>query len=412
MPVTDKERDALRSLAEKYMGYASLPAHREKMEMWKALNRRRMRRPMVLIDQIPWNELIPPKPPAAADPFWAGVGERLERTIHQWERFPADMVLEPYIVIPEAVHNSGYGLTPRVERLRLRDGETASSQKYANVIRNEEDIEKITDCRVTRDVEETQRRLDEAEWIFDGAAPVRPGRGIGFNLGLWDFIACCVPVEDLYTDMMDRPDFLHRVVSRLADAALAGIEQANAMQAHNDEANVCHCSCVYTDDLLPDFGAGRGSVSRNCWAAGLAQLFTSVSPAGFAEFELPYIARLAERFGAVYYGCCDRLDDRLDRVKKIPNVRKVSCSPWSDLENFARNIGPDLVMSVKPNPAFLAAFNEGAIRNEIARALRLARECNLTLEFILKDISTVQFEPSRLSRWDRIVREMVEASAD
>ena len=74
----------------------------------------------------------------------------------------------------------------------------------------------------------------------------------------------------------------------------------------------------------------RERVSQSVWTFGMAQLFTSVSRSVTEEFEVPYISRIASYFGNVYYGCCERLSDRIDLLTKIPNVRKISCSPWSD----------------------------------------------------------------------------------
>ena len=143
----------------------------------------------------------------------------------------------------------------------------------------------------------------------------------------------------------------------------------------------------------------------------MAQLFTSVSPAVTAEFEIPYISRMAERFGMLYYGCCDRLDDRLDLVKQIPHLKKVSCSPWSDREKFAEAIGPGLVMSVKPNPALLAmdTFDPVAVKKDLDAALDAAKRNNVCIEFILKDISTVRYEPQRLTRWAEIALRAAES---
>ena len=87
---------------------------------------------------------------------------------------------------------------------------------------------------------------------------------------------------------------------------------------------------------------------------GLAQMFSTVSPAMFKEFEVDYARRICERFGLVYYGCCDPLDRKMDEVRMIPNVRKVSMSPWVDEERGAAEIGRDYVYSRKPSPALLA----------------------------------------------------------
>ena len=97
---------------------------------------------------------------------------------------------------------------------------------------------------------------------------------------------------------------------------------------------------------------------------GMAQIFTSVSPKTTEEFEVRYMSRIFGRFGAIYYGCCDRLDDRLDIITKMPNIRKISCSPWSDREKFAANLPQKYIMSNKPSPALLAhpTFDEEAVR--------------------------------------------------
>ena len=77
----------------------------------------------------------------------------------------------------------------------------------------------------------------------------------------------------------------------------------------------------------------------------------------------------------IYYGCCDRLDDRLDLVKKIPHVRKVSCSPWSVREAFAEKLGGELVMSNKPAPSYIAVQNvdEDVIQKDLVRTVDAAR---------------------------------------
>jgi len=118
---------------------------------------------------------------------------------------------------------------------------------------------------------------------------------------------------------------------------------------------------------------------------------------------------MAEYFGMIYYGCCDRLDDRLDVVKKIPHVKKVSCSPWSDRDVFAERIGPDLVMSNKPTPALVAmeSFEPEAVKKDLELTLLAAKRNNVNLEFILKDISTIKYQPQRLTEWADIAMKAV-----
>lgn len=91
----------------------------------------------------------------------------------------------------------------------------------------------------------------------------------------------------------------------------------------------------------------------------------------------------------------------------MPNIRKVSCSPWSNREHFASVLSKKYIMSAKPNPAFLAAeqFDEELIRLDLRRTIRAARKNGLGLEFLLKDLSTVQYRPERIWRWSEIAAE-------
>ena len=144
---------------------------------------------------------------------------------------------------------------------------------------------------------------------------------------------------------------------------------------------------------------------------GLAQMFSTVSPAMFEEFEVRYVQRLFEPFGLVYYGCCDPLDGKMAQVRKIPHVRKVSMSPWVNQERGAREIRGDFVFSRKPNPAFLAwdVFDAEAVKQDLETTRDICRQYGCPLELILKDISTVRYEPQRLHIWYETAMEVVGA---
>ena len=410
--LTTQDREILRRLGAEYMEYASLPVQKEKRDLWKALNRCEMARPMVNIDQLPWNELNDTGELTCqvSDPWWQEFEKGLRRTLYQWRHFPADMVLEPFLTIPLSLGTNGYGLAAQCDSRVQHVGETATARHYNTVLAEMEDLEKIQDLEIQYDAKESRLHLEEAEEIFQGIAPVIAGHGMTFHVGVWDKLSEYMGVEQVFYDIVDRPEFLHAPMRRITDATLAGIRQASALRVVDDIAKTCHCSYTYNDEQLPDFGTGKGSISQNSWAFGLAQVLTSVSPAAFEEFELPYITEMAREFDRIYYGCCDRLDNKLDLVRKIPNVRKVSCSPWSNRKAFAEKLGPGLILSNKPTPAFLAAgqMDEDAIREDLEFTCRCAKENSVPVEFILKDISTVQFEPTRLTRWAEIAMETVQ----
>jgi hypothetical protein len=138
----------------------------------------------------------------------------------------------------------------------------------------------------------------------------------------------------------------------------------------------------------------------------MAQIFSSVSPAMTEQFELDYAVRWYSRFGLVYYGCCEPLDAKVDLLRKIPHLRKISMSPWVNVERGAEKMGRDLVFSRKPNPSFLAGdtWDPRVVEKDLTATLEACRRHGTPVELILKDISTVHYEPSRLWQWAEIAR--------
>ncbi len=408
MELTKKEISVLQETAKKYMEYASLPVQKEKIRLWKALNRSKMERPMVVIDQIPWNEMNNEHELDlfVENPVFRRVELNLKKEIYKYKHYPVDMVLDPFIRVPKAISNTGYGM--KVEEETLYASGNVSSHVFKNQLATMEDAKKIKDMIITHDELETDRRFETASEIFKGIAPVEM-EGTIFHLGVWDHLSQFMGVENIYFDLVDEPEKLHLFMERMTTSVIKGIEQSNQLKIYDTNANVCHCSYIYTDELLPDSGMGKETITKYGWAFGLAQLFSSVSPGVTEEFELPYIKRMAEHFGMIYYGCCDRLDDRLDLVLTIPHLKKVSCSPWSEREAFAEKIGPKVIMSNKPTPALVATatLDEDEIRKDLQRTVDAARKNNVNLEMILKDISTVKCEPERLTRWANIAMDVV-----
>lgn len=405
-----KERDIaiLRELAARYAQAAALPVHDTKRKLWIENNECRSAHPMVLIDQICWGEINTDGALTgrAEDPYWRGVEEELLKTLYKWEHMPADMVLTPYVQIPMPLHDSGWGIEAREDVVALDKNAGGYSHRYYDVLQTEEDIAKIRMPEFTMDMERLQRIREEAEVIFGGIIEYR-FCGACLHLGVWDKISFWRGVENCYIDLMDRPEFMHAIMEKLTQGLLHQIDSLNRIGAYDIVSTYTHCSHNFLSDLP---SGDAQAVSENGWAYGLAQLFSSVSPEVTREFEVEYMKRVFPRFGAVYYGCCEKLDDRLDVLEALPKVRKISCSPWSDKEHFAEALPAGRVMSAKPNPAFLAtvSFDEEAVRRDLRETIGAANRHGRNLEFILKDISTIRYDQRRLWRWAEIAMEEVQ----
>lgn len=408
--LTQNERETIRVLAQQYMEISTLQRQDETKQLWLNLNRCQMERPMVVIDQIPWHEMDVDGElhNSVQEPYWRNVETELRRTLYKWKYMSADMVINPYIQLPRPVTQLSYGVEVEEETLQSDTKNDVVSHKFVSQLQQLEDLEKIQTPKVRPNVKLEERIRQEAEVIFAGIAPFVM-TGVTLHVGVWDFLTQWMGIENIYIDLIERPEFLHKAMDKLTTATVELIEQMDEDGMFDAYTNMCHCSYTFSDDL-PTKGCDRNRpAAKDVWAFGLAQLFTSVSPQVTAEFEVPYMKRIFPYFGAIYYGCCDRLDDRLDIITQMPNIRKISCSPWSNREVFAEKLPKGYVMSSKPTPAFLAggAFDEDAVRHDIQRTIRVAKEYDVPLEMILKDISTVNYEPQRLWRWAQIAIEEV-----
>ncbi len=68
-----------------------------------------------------------------------------------------------------------------------------------------------------------------------------------------------------------------------------------------------------------------------------------ISPRMFSQFFLPTMAEVSRQFGLIYYGCCEPVHDRWEKIiAAIPNVRAVSVSPWCDRTRHRREAGAQL----------------------------------------------------------------------
>lgn len=147
------------------------------------------------------------------------------------------------------------------------------------------------------------------------------------------------------------------------------------------------------------------------WGFATTQIFSEVSPAMHEEFALQYERRWLGHFGLNAYGCCEPLDKKLHIVKTIPRIRRISMSPWVNVEKAAVHFGDKYIFSWKPNPAVVASeqWNPDFARRTIRDTLEKTRGC--IIEMIMKDTHTCRNQPERMWEWVKIAKEEAEKFA-
>ncbi len=409
-----KDIGILRELGRQKAEIGSLPVQKEKFELWRRLNRLEKVRPLVWINEIPWHELkvSPELDLKCEDGFMRGIEDRLRMELYQWNHFACDMVVEPVfysgIVGGPGSSYADYGIAEKLHR-----EENGSDVGYIPVINSIADADKIKTPKVSFDSEQTEKNFVQACEIFDGVMPVKK-RGIVHQWhAIWDQIIHWYGIEQLYMDMYDRPELVHRILGNFMKALHEVLDrqiELGMLDVGNGNWRVGSGGMGITDELPSENPDGHRVTPVEQWGCSTSQIFSEVSPEMHEEFALQYERPLMERFGLSYYGCCEPLHKKMGILKSVKNLRKVSMSTWIDIDEASEALGADYVFSFKPTPTHLAtgSFDEALVRNYLKNFLSKTERNRR--EIILKDISTTANDPLRIDRWAKIAMELAESA--
>ncbi|MRM88256.1 hypothetical protein EAI28_07765 [Faecalicatena contorta] len=404
----------LRTLAAQYAQIAFSDHQKDMYELHASVNDLHPERPIVLMNELPWSELNYDGSLTllCQDEDFRMLEDELRKTLFQWKHFPADMLVKPYLSVEKKIHSTGMGLTVQEERLSSDPDNDIVSHKYKEQIRDMHDIDRLHPPVIRYDQEKTLRIFYKIAEAVGDIIPVKiTGSDTGYMLGLitWDIIAQYMDIDTLLYNLIDEPEFMHALVSRLTDIFTETIRQYEDLNLLNPDSAYVHCSCAASKTLRDGIGDYEHITAGNVWGRGLAQIFSNVSPQMHDEFEIQYAKEALAPFGFVYYGCCEPLDTKIELLRQIPNLRKISISPWADVNAAAEKIGRDYVLSAKPSPTNVisAASNPDLIRSELSEILRACERNHCPAEILLKDISTVGHRLDHLITWERIAMELV-----
>jgi hypothetical protein len=255
------------------------------------------------------------------------------------------------------------------------------------------------------------RRLETlAHEVFDGILEVRREGVWWWSLGMTTDLIFLRGFENILYDFNDHPDEVHRLMAFLRDENLAMLDflEKNDLLTLNNAGDF-HGTGGYgwTDQLPSDGFDGTHVRLKDLWGFCESQETVGVSPRMFEEFIFPYQLTMMERFGLNIYGCCEPLDSRWDIVRRIPRLRKVTVSPWSDDATMAEHLGKDYVFCKKVNPARIATatIEENEIRKELRILFDQAKRHDCRVEVLMRDVMTLSGNPRNATRWVEIARE-------
>ena len=418
-----KDRDAVRELAKRAAEIAALPEQDEKRGLWRRLNDLEPVRPMVLIygGGIPWGEMDDDSlAERAEDPFYREQERYLRRLLFRWEHVRGDMVVEPFLDCPVIINDTGcgfpgWGNEKLAERVIFIDkyGEIAM-RNFKPMIRSEDDLENFRMPDISVDEGKTRENYDKTRDLYDGIFDVRLKGVMYGSFWPWNNVIAWLGIENSLAAMAEQPQLVHKIMRRVVDAELCALEQYERLGLLSfSSGNINMGGYAYTGDL-PSGGDGRAGAKAklaDLWGSAAAEIFTCVSPEMHEEFAFSYESEILGKYGLTYYGCCDRLDNKIHNLEKLTNLRKISVSAWADPYKAAELIGRRYVYSYKPDNSAISSvsWDTEHSRAVLADVVSTAKRNGCPVELIMNAVTTVRNEPGRLFAWAEMAQEIAEA---
>lgn len=393
-----KDKTRLRALAGRYAELLYSSSSAQKKKDWTALHDLHPRRPMFLLETALMPDFIAEEDLQCEDAFLRETEKRLLHDIRHVELIGDDYVLQDYFPVPWKIGYGDYGVGLQYEINPQTQAIVAN-----HPLQDPQQVKQLKPRSFTVDRAATLAEKEKLANIFGDLLPVRETGPVTHVPGLTRRLFDLIGPENIYFWPYDAPESFHAVMRYLTDDCFAFYDflcREGLLPANNGAQMAGSGSYGFTQDL-PSQGVQS---TEQVWGWVESQETSTVSPEMFEEFVLPYLAEVSRKFGLVYYGCCEQLHDRWERIeRKIGNIRSVSVSPWSDVGKMHEFLGKKYVFSKKLTPQYLSVDEPDfrILREEAAKVLQVRKDA--CVELIYRDI--YQFKNAeKYQKWAQMMR--------
>ena len=403
--ISPRDRQRLRSLAEKQLEYANSDENAAILRKWQALAEGRRESPTVrLLFSNFNNEVINPRMECEGETA-RGIEWHLLHTLVGRELFGDDTPISPTYDIGRAIWAYPFAMRPK-----LKYSETGKGFHIEEQITDlSEDIEKLGHGSFGYDAEGEKRRTDTASDVLGDILPVRLVMG-SLTGSITNPLVQLMGMENLYLSMYDCPECLHKVMD---DATTMYERFYDFLEENRLLLPTCGISPVNQESFAfnHELPADHADTTKDVWGFLESQETTAVSPETFGEFVFPYEDRLVRRYGLLSYGCCERVDALWENyLSKWKNLRKLSVSPFNDETKVGEYLrGTNVVYYSKPRAEFVTnpgPIDEDALRKYYKYVFTSASGC--LLEVAQREVGTIFGDFDRGRRYVEITKQCIE----
>lgn len=413
--MTSKDRRRLRELAEEYAAIVHSREMDDRRERWRRNNRLIERTvPFQIEDNGTFfRDLTPPL--QCEEDMARSFEAQMLRAITNFRLIDDDRIYPRRFQVAWSV-----GRTPVCPELQYRRRPDATGRELGYETNTPladlaNSFHKLKPVEFRVDRAGTMRRLEIAQEIFGDILEVElSGRQVAFaGTGIAQQAVLLIGMDDFYIAMLDQPENVHRFFGFITDQMVRYVdwlEEQGLITLDRGEFDVGSGSCAYSDELpRRQIGPQDKVLASDCWGFIEAQEAVGISPDMYAEFIFPYQKRLADRFGLINYGCCEPTHALWPTLQGFHNLRKITVSPWCDVERISEAAGRTVVLSRKPHPLKLcgSTFDPQDFETHLRETLAITRD-NF-IELIFRDTCPLDGNMrERVAQACQILRRVVE----
>ncbi len=401
--ISQQDRMTLREIAKLQMELAQSPRNRILYNDWLAYgNCKSGVRPMVRIEIETFeHQLLPAMQRCEGEPA-RKIERRLLRPIINFTQFEDDTLVPDYY--PIRLHTS---FTPFSLPVKRQETGSLGHQFIPYLYKLEEDDHRLDDSIFSIDIEGTIREEQEAQELFGDILPIQR---------ITDCIGCCLTqdivhimsMDDMYVAMVEEEERFHAMMRRLTNDYLAFfrmLENSNHLKSHARMQHLGQGSYCFTNELQEGIIPAKLS---DLWLFMDSQETSGISPDMYADLVFPYYQEMMSLFGLVSYGCCEASHPIWDNcLSKVPNLRKVSISPWCDEEFMGERLQDTGVTFLRKPPATYLGMNtpildEEATMDCFRKTAKAAKGCKI--EIAQRDVYMIGYSAEKVKRFVELAR--------
>ena len=186
----------------------------------------------------------------------------------------------------------------------------------------------------------------------------------GWARGPWSIATIIRGFNDLFFDIIDKPEFVHEIMNKIVNARISFENQrCKFLKINPEDRNYKWKYIVYRNNTSSD--QFEDEVDGN--------LFSKET---FNNFILPYSRKLSEYYkGTYYYHSCGNLTQFIDKFDKKLNLEyMIHISPFTDISKVIEYLPEKVILQRSLNPLTdVMMADEEKMRNSISKIIRQSR---------------------------------------